>query len=116
MKELIIASNNKGKIKETEQILNNFKIISIEEKGIKIDIKEDGKTFEENAIKKVTELAKKAKGFLCIADDSGIEIEYLHGFPGVVTKRWFDRYRQGKKYGFDRKIKRCSKRKKKNSI
>ena len=92
MKELIIASNNKGKVRETKEILNNFKIISIEEIGIKIDIKEDGKTFEENAIKKASEMAKKLNKW-CIADDSGIEIEYLNGFPGVNTKRWLNRNR-----------------------
>lgn len=92
MKELIIASNNKGKIKETKEILNNFKIKSIEEIGIKIDIEEDGKTFEENAMKKASEIAKILNKW-CIADDSGIEIEYLNGFPGVNTKRWLNRNR-----------------------
>ena len=92
MKELIIASNNKGKIKETKEILNNFKIKSIKEIGIKIDIKEDGKTFEENAIKKASEMAKILNKW-CIADDSGIEIEHLNGFPGINTKRWLNRNR-----------------------
>lgn len=87
-KEIIIASGNKGKIKETQEILNEFKIIPMSEIEIDIDIEEDQDTFEGNAIKKAEEIAKKINGKMCIADDSGIEIEYLDGFPGVYTKRW----------------------------
>ncbi len=60
----------------------------MEDLGINIDIEEDQKTFEGNAIKKAQTIAKVLNGKLCIADDSGIEIEYLNGFPGVFTKRW----------------------------
>ena len=88
MKEIVIASGNRGKIEEAQEILKEFKIISIKELGIDIDVEEDKETFEENAIKKVEIIAKKLEGKLCIADDSGIEIEYLGGFPGVKTKRW----------------------------
>ena len=88
MKEIVIASGNKGKIKEVQEILNDFKIVSMEELGIEIDIKEDQETFEGNAIKKAEGIAKLINGKMCIADDSGIEIEYLNGFPGVFTKRW----------------------------
>lgn len=88
MKEIVIASSNKGKIKEAVDILKEYKIISMEELGIDIDVEEDQKTFEGNAIKKAETIAKTLNGKLCIADDSGIEIEYLDGFPGVFTKRW----------------------------
>ena len=88
LKEIVIASNNKGKIKEVQEIMKEFKIISMVEMGIKIDVKEDQNTFEANAIKKAETIAKQLKGKMCIADDSGIEIEYLDGFPGVYTKRW----------------------------
>lgn len=88
MKEIVIASGNKGKIKEAQEILKEFKIISMEKIGIKVEVEEDQKTFEGNAIKKAEEIAKKLKGKMCIADDSGIQIEYLDGFPGVFTKRW----------------------------
>ena len=87
VEEIIMASNNKDKIKEVQAILKNYKIISIEEIGIKIDVEENGKTFEENAIKKAETIALHINK-KCIADDSGIEIEYLDGFPGVQTKRW----------------------------
>ena len=90
--EIVIASSNKGKIKEIQEILNNYKIISLKELNIdiNIEIKEDGKNFLENAIKKATEISKFVDGKLSIADDSGIEIEYLNGFPGVHTKRWME--------------------------
>ena len=86
--EIVIASGNKGKIKEAQEILKGFKIIPMQELGIKIDVEEDQKTFEGNAIKKAETMAKALNGKMCIADDSGIEIEYLDGFPGVLTKRW----------------------------
>ena len=88
MKEIVIASGNKGKIKEAMDILKEYKVISMEELGIDIDVEEDKDTFEGNAIKKAETIAKTLNGKLCIADDSGIEIEYLDGFPGVLTKRW----------------------------
>lgn len=87
-KEIIIASNNKGKIKEAQEILKEYKIIPMNEMGIEIDVEEDQNTFEGNAIKKAEEISKKLNGKMCIADDSGIEIEFLDGFPGVYTKRW----------------------------
>ena len=88
MKEIIIATGNKGKIRETQEILNEYKVISMNELGIDINVEEDQNTFEGNAIKKAETIAKKIGGKMCIADDSGIEIEFLDGFPGVLTKRW----------------------------
>ncbi len=90
MEEIIIASGNKGKIKEAQEILKEFNIISQKELEITIDVEEDQKTFAGNAIKKAETIAKEANGKKCIADDSGIEIDYLDGFPGVVTKRWLN--------------------------
>ena len=87
MKEIVIASGNKGKIKEAQEILIGYKIISMKELGLDIDIDEDKKTFEENAIKKAEQIFKEINR-TCMSDDSGIEIEYLNGFPGVRTKRW----------------------------
>lgn len=88
MKEIIIASENVGKIKEAQEILNDYRIIPMKELGITTEIEEDQETFEGNAIKKAETIAKKLNGKMCMADDSGIEIEYLNGFPGVYTKRW----------------------------
>ena len=86
--EIVIASNNSGKIKEVREILDDYKIVSMKEIGIKIDVDEDQDTFEKNAIKKAETISNELKGKKCLADDSGIEIEYLDGFPGVYTKRW----------------------------
>lgn len=88
MRKIVIASSNKGKIKEVQEILSEYEIISMSEIGINIDIEEDEKTFEGNAIKKAETIAKEINE-LCITDDSGIEIDILDGFPGVHTKRWF---------------------------
>ena len=86
--ELIIASGNKGKIREVQEILDNYNITSMKDFDLQIEVKEDKNTFEGNAIKKAETIAKILEGRKCIADDSGIEIEYLNGFPGVETKRW----------------------------
>lgn len=88
MKEIIIASGNKGKIKEAQEILQEYKIVPMKELGVEIDVEEDQETFVGNAVKKAETIARELNGKMCIADDSGIEIEYLDGFPGVKTKRW----------------------------
>ena len=89
-KQIIMASGNKGKIKEAQEILEDYEIVPMNEIGIDIDVEEDQDTFEGNAKKKAETIAKKLEGRMCLADDSGIEIEYLDGFPGVRTKRWFE--------------------------
>ncbi len=87
-KEIIIVSSNKEKIKEVQEILKEYKIIPIDDLGVNIEVEEDKETFEQNAIKKAQIISKALNGKPCLADDSGIEIEYLNGFPGVFTKRW----------------------------
>ena len=88
MKEIIFATKNKRKIKEIQAILGkDFLVKSMEEIGINIDIIEDGKTFEENAIKKATEISNITNKIV-LADDSGLEIDYLNGEPGVYSARY----------------------------
>lgn len=87
-KQIIMASGNKGKIKEAQEILEDYEIIPMNEIGIDIDVEEDQETFEGNARKKAETIAKTLNGKMCLADDSGIQIEFLDGFPGVFTKRW----------------------------
>jgi len=87
MEEIILATNNKGKLEEIKQILKDKKIISLKDAGIEIDVVEDKDTFEGNAIKKASEISKMT-GKTCIADDSGICIDVLDGFPGVFTARF----------------------------
>ena len=89
-KDIVMASGNSGKIKEAQEILKEYKIIPMKELGIDIDVEEDKETFVGNAIKKAETIAKELNDKMCLADDSGIEIEYLNGFPGVHTKRWLD--------------------------
>lgn len=86
--KIVIASGNEGKIKQVKEILKEYSIIPIKDLDIQIDVEEDKETFEENAIKKAETIAKFLNRRLCLADDSGIEIKYLNGFPGVKTKRW----------------------------
>lgn len=95
MIKLIIASNNEHKVKEIKEILNNLplRIMSLKDAGINIDVDEDGSTFKENAYKKAKEikdyLIKNNKdNFIVIADDSGLEIDYLNGEPGVYSARY----------------------------
>jgi len=89
MRNMIIASKNKGKIKEFKEILKGFpyNIISMEEAGMNVDIEETGKTFKENAIIKANEIFRLT-GELSVADDSGLEIDYLNGAPGVHSARF----------------------------
>ena len=92
MKALLLASNNKHKIKEFKEILSNYKIVSMEEVGFTKDIIEDGNTFEENAIIKAKELMNYVKeknlDYDVIADDSGLSCISLKGEPGVFSARY----------------------------
>ena len=86
MKKIVVASNNKGKIREIKEILTEYEILSLEDVNCVIDVEEDGKTFEENAIKKSKEVFKKVQ-IPCISDDSGLCINELDGWPGIYTAR-----------------------------
>lgn len=86
-KEIIVASNNKGKLREIQDILRGYKVISMKDIGIDIDIEENGETFAENALIKARTIAKMT-GKLCIADDSGLCMEAFDGFPGIKTARF----------------------------
>ena len=111
--EIVIASNNSGKIKEVQEILDDYKIVPMKEIGIKIDVDEDQDTFEKNAIKKAETISNELKGKKCLADDSGIEIEYLDGFPGVYTKRWHKGTDRERNLAIIEKLKNVSKEKRK---
>lgn len=89
MDKLIFATTNKGKMKEIKSILSelNLEILSLEEAGINVNVVEDGITFEENAKIKAVEVAKLTGGIV-LADDSGLEIDYLDKAPGVYSARF----------------------------
>ena len=87
MKRIILASNNKDKIKEVKEILTGYDIISIKEAGINVDVEENGTTFEENALIKARAIMKLT-GEVTMADDSGLEIDYLNKEPGIYSARY----------------------------
>lgn len=87
--KIIFATSNEGKMKEIRMILAdlNREVLSLKEAGIQADIVEDGKTFEENALIKARTV-HKLTGARVLADDSGLEVDYLGGEPGVYSARY----------------------------
>ena len=87
--KIIFATGNEGKMKEVRMILKDLglPVLSMKEAGVQADIVEDGTTFEENAkIKAVA--VQKLTGALVLADDSGLEIDYLNKEPGIYSARY----------------------------
>lgn len=87
MKKIIMATNNKGKIEELRKMLEGFEVISQSEAGIDIDPEENGKSFIENAKIKANAIRSIVNDSYILAEDSGIMIDALDGYPGVMTKR-----------------------------
>ena len=87
MGKIVVATNNSGKLREIKEILKDYEIISLRDLNLNIKIMEDGKTFKENALKKAKEVFK-ATNIPSIADDSGLCIDALNGFPGINTARF----------------------------
>ena len=89
-KRIIFATGNENKMKEIREIMADcgMEILSIKEAALEADVIEDGTTFEENACKKVTEIAKLAPEDIILADDSGLEIDYLNKEPGIYSARY----------------------------
>ncbi len=86
-KEIVIGSNNEGKIKEIRDLLPKYyKITSPKDYGLKSP-KENGNTFLKNSLIKAKYFSKKTKK-VCIADDSGLEVEMLNNQPGIYSARW----------------------------
>ena len=98
--KLLIGTNNKGKLREIESLLpKNIEIHSTSEFNLKSPI-ENGKTFKENSLIKSKYFSKKT-GLLCLADDSGLEVDLLDKNPGIYSARW-----GGKKANFNKAIKK----------
>ena len=88
MNTLIFATNNLNKVVEVRSLLNeNFKILSLSEAGIDIDIPEPFDTLEKNAIEKA-KVIYELKGISCFAEDTGLEVDALNGEPGVKSARY----------------------------
>ncbi len=101
--KLLIGTNNRGKYKEIKDLLPKYiKTYSTSEFKLKSP-KEDGQTFEENSIIKSKFFSKKTK-LICLADDSGLEIDILDKSPGIYSARW-----GGKKGDFNKAINRVYK-------
>ena len=89
MNRIIFATGNAGKMKEIREILGDMdaEILSMKEAGIQTDIVENGTTFEENARIKAKAVAQFTKDIV-LADDSGLEIDYLNKEPGIYSARY----------------------------
>ena len=87
---IIFATGNQDKMKEIRMILAELgmEIFSMKEAGIDVDIVEDGTTFEENAQIKATAISKLLPEDIVLADDSGLEIDYLNKEPGIYSARY----------------------------
>lgn len=99
MDKIVFATTNAGKIKEIKEILADFdvEVVSMNEMNITTDIEENGTTFEENSLIKARAISKLT-GLPALADDSGLEVDYLNGEPGIYSARYL-----GKNTGYDYK-------------
>lgn len=86
---MIFATTNEGKMKEIRMIMADLgmEILSLKDLGIKVDIEENGTTFEENAIIKAKAICEMT-GEMVLADDSGLEVDYMDKAPGVYSARY----------------------------
>ena len=87
--KLLLATNNTGKVQEYRSLLQDipFELVTPGEMGIEMDVDETGTTYQENARLKACALARTS-GLLTLADDSGLEVDALHGEPGVMSARY----------------------------
>lgn len=89
MSRIVFATGNAGKMKEVRMILSDLgmEVLSQKEAGIAVNIEEDGATYEENALKKARAVAAQTRDIV-LADDSGLEVDYLNREPGVLSARY----------------------------
>lgn len=89
-KRIIFATGNQNKMKEIKMILSDLgmEILSMKEAGIDVDVEENGTTFEENALIKARAIAERLPSDIILADDSGLEIDYLNKEPGIYSARY----------------------------
>ena len=87
---IVFATGNKDKMKEIRMILADLglPVISMKEAGVSANIVEDGKTFQENAMIKAQTIARLLPNDVVMADDSGLEIDYLNKEPGIYSARY----------------------------
>ena len=96
MKRIVLATNNKHKLKEFKEILTNYDIVTLDDINFFDEIEETGETFEENALIKAKTihnyLKEKGLEYIVIADDSGLCVDALDGAPGVYSARYSGEY------------------------
>ncbi|MCM1193919.1 MAG: XTP/dITP diphosphatase [Butyrivibrio sp.] len=90
MKRIVFATGNAGKMREVRMILADLglEIVSMKEAGVVTDIEENGATYEENALIKARAVAACTGDTIVLADDSGLEVDYLNREPGVLSARY----------------------------
>ena len=86
-KKIVFATGNTGKMREIREILADLEVVSMKEIGFNMPIEENGTTFEENALIKARAVAGQC-GEIVLADDSGLEVDYLNGDPGIYSARY----------------------------
>ncbi|MBR5900216.1 MAG: RdgB/HAM1 family non-canonical purine NTP pyrophosphatase [Clostridia bacterium] len=86
-REIVVASGNKGKLKEIKEMLKDYEVFGYKDFGLDFEIEENGNTFFENALIKAKAVAQ-ALGKPALADDSGIVVEALGGQPGIYSARY----------------------------
>lgn len=89
MKKIIFATTNENKVREVNMMMEGFdvELVPMTDMGIDVEIEETGTTFEENAIIKAKAICEMT-GEIALADDSGLEVDYLDGAPGVYSSRF----------------------------
>lgn len=89
MKQLLTATNNKGKVKELQDLLKDtgIELVTPAQIDLDLDVAEDGNTYAENATKKAVAFAR-VSGLISLADDSGLEVDALDGAPGLYSARY----------------------------
>lgn len=89
MTQLLIATENPGKLREIQEILNegNLTLVTPSQIGLQLKVVEDGQTYAENAVKKALTYAR-ASGLIALGDDSGLEVDALGGAPGLYSARY----------------------------
>lgn len=85
--DIVVATNNKGKLRELSEMLNGFNVLSQQEVGADVDVEETGTTYEENALLKARAVREYTDKYI-IADDSGLEVDVLDGAPGLYSARY----------------------------
>jgi len=87
--KLLVATNNRGKLREYARLLGElpFELVTLSDVGIEAEVEETGSTMEENAVSKAVAYSKMS-GLVALADDSGLEVDALNGEPGVRSRRY----------------------------